>query len=390
MDIFSIFATPLGGVMSLIYRWLNSYFLTILLFTLLIRLLMFPLSLKSQKSQAERARLAPRLERLQKKYTKDPKKLQEKQMALYEKEGVKMTAGCLPSIIQMLVLFSVIAVIYKPLTYLQHLPSEAISASVTAVTEITDENGEAVVNARQLSGYYQELGLLRHAADYPDEIKMQMAQAGVADADAVYDQMIKVKEEFSLFGISLLEQPWDGITHINWLWLVAVLSGLSALATSLVSMHYTRATMAPQQPGQGCSTNMMMIAMPLMSLIISFTVPAGVGVYWIFSNILAMIQTVVLNQIYNPAKIRAAAQQEYEERRRRKQEDKQRLKEARLREQAAWQKAEKEAADRKKNPVKPTAADKKAPAAQPETEQEKTASPSTDEDGKDREIWQKK
>lgn len=96
MDIFNIIAVPLGYVLWFIYRFVTNYFVAIFIFTLLVRLLMFPLSLKSQKSQAERARLAPRLERLQKKYQKDPQKLQQKQMELYEKEGVKMTAGCLP------------------------------------------------------------------------------------------------------------------------------------------------------------------------------------------------------------------------------------------------------------------------------------------------------
>ncbi len=383
MDIFSIFATPLGWVMSLIYDWLGSYLVTILIFTLLIRLLMFPLSLKSQKTQADRARLAPRLERLQKKYAKDPKKLQEKQMALYEKEGVKMTAGCLPTILQMLVLFSVIAVIYKPLTYLQRMPAAAIDASVTAITEVKDENGNAVVSERELAGYYRELGLLRNVETYPEQIKSAIEKAGVADSQAIYDQMVEVKKEFSVFGVSLLDMPWQGsVTKINWLWLIAIISGVSALGTSLVSMRFARMSMGnQQQPGQGCSNNMMMIVMPLMSLIISFTVPAGVGVYWIFSNLLALVQTVVMNMIYNPAKIRAEAEREYEERRRRKKEDKERLKEARLREQAAWQKAEKEAADRKKNPVKPGS--KKETPENEQTTPPAQESETTDQDRKD-------
>ena len=82
MDIFNIIAVPLGYVLWFIYRLVTNYFVAIFIFTLLVRLLMFPLSLKSQKSQAERARLAPRLERLQKKYQKDPQKLQQKQMEL--------------------------------------------------------------------------------------------------------------------------------------------------------------------------------------------------------------------------------------------------------------------------------------------------------------------
>ena len=77
MGIFNIFAKPLGWLMSVMYGWFGSYFLTIFLFTLLVRVLMFPLRLHQQKTQADRARLAPRLERLQKKYAKDQKKMME-------------------------------------------------------------------------------------------------------------------------------------------------------------------------------------------------------------------------------------------------------------------------------------------------------------------------
>lgn len=99
MQIFDIIAIPLGYVLWFIYKYIGNYFISIFLFTLLIRAATFPLSLKSQKANAERARLTPRLERLQKKYAQDKQKLQQKQMELYEKEGVSMTGGCLPMVI---------------------------------------------------------------------------------------------------------------------------------------------------------------------------------------------------------------------------------------------------------------------------------------------------
>ena len=117
--IFDVIATPLGWLMSFIYKGIPEYLVAIFLFTLLVRLILFPLSLKTQKSQADRARLAPRLERIKKKYEKDPKKLQEKQMALYEKHGVSMTGGCMPMLLQMLVLFGIISVIYSPLKHIK-------------------------------------------------------------------------------------------------------------------------------------------------------------------------------------------------------------------------------------------------------------------------------
>lgn len=348
MGILGFLATPLGFVLQWIYELVHHYFIAIFLFTLLVRLLMFPLNIKSQKSAADRARLAPRLERIQKKYANDRQKLAQKQQALYEKEGVSMTGGCLPMIVQMIVLFSVIAVIYKPLTYIQRMDTADISTCTTAVIEAMKEDGtwdeKKDKNNFSEKSYYREMNLMDKVDTYEEQIRAALTEKKDAQkADEVIGVLQETKEQFSIFNQSLLQQPsYTGIKP-NWLWIIAILSGVTALFTSLLSMHYNKASQPQQmqQPG-GCSPNAMMYMMPIMSLVISFSVPAGVAVYWIFSNLLALVQTVALNAMYNPAKIRAQAELEYAERRRKKQEDKERLKAARLAEQAAWQKEENE------------------------------------------------
>ncbi len=346
MGIFSIFATPLGYVMQWINRLIPSYFVTIFVFTLLVRLLVFPLSIKNQKSQMERAKLAPRLERLQKKYGKDKMKLQEKTQQLYEKEGVSMTGGCLPTIVQMLVLMSVIAVIYKPLTYVQRIDTADLNTCATAITAELDEKVDAAeINRYSDKSYYREMYLMKALPTHGDKMEAKLIEAGKTDAEAaeILGKMQETEKEFRIFGVSLLEQPTHTGLVPNGLWIVAILSGITSLLTSLLSMRYSKASMSAEQQQMGGMTNgCMMYGMPVFSLIISFTVPGGVAVYWIFSNLLAMVQTVVLNSMYNPAKARAQAEIEYAERRRKKAEDKERLKAARLAEQAAWQREENE------------------------------------------------
>ncbi len=372
MDLFGFLATPLGYVMRWIYNLTPNYFIAIFLFTFLTRLLMFPLNIKSQKSTADRARLAPRLERIQKKYANDRQKLAEKQQALYEKEGVSLTGGCLPMIVQMLVLFSVIAVIYKPLTYIKGMPSADITTGANAiVAELTEQNKLTKQEQQHFSekSYYREMYVMNYAEAHEAEIRAALVKSGKTETEAAETVavLVETKKEFTVFGLPMLEQAGkDGIKP-NWLWLIAILSGVTSLLTSLLSMHFTKAGQPKQETPAGCSPNFMMYTMPIFSLIISFTVPAGVAVYWIFSNLLALVQTTVLNAMYNPAKIRAQAEAEYAERRRRKAEDKERLKAARLAEQAAWQKEENEkrAAKAGKKPSKPAkedAAPQEAPA----------------------------
>ncbi len=355
MGFLDFLGTPLGYVLGFIFDFVGDYFLAIFIFTLLVRLLLFPLSLKTQKNQADRARLAPRLERLQKKYAKDPRKLQEKQMALYEKHGVSMTGGCLPMIVQMIVLFGIISAIYSPLTHLTTVPEDVIQATATAMQkqpELKDHKADF-----DKDGYYQELRILQNIDNekYTADIEKAIVNINkgktykATDAKAYISEMKDM--DFSLFGINLLGQPNQ---NGGLLWLIPIFSGITAFFSSLLSMHYQKQmTKGQMQQGQGCSNVMMLVMMPAMSLFIAISVPGGVGLYWICSNLIALLQTYVLNQIYNPAKIREQAEIEYEERRRKKQEDKKRLAEARAREQRELaQQIKEESKGGKKKPAK--------------------------------------
>ncbi len=396
MAIFSIFAGPLGYLLKFICGLLSNYLLAILVFTFLVKLLLFPVSISNQKNAAARARLAPRLQRLQKKYGTDRQKMMEKQQALYEKEGVKMTAGCLPQLLQMLVLFSIIAVIYKPLTYVNGYEQPIIDTCIEAVQEERIEEAtldlskdgklskdeydkklaeqkKSIESEYNEGSYYRELHLLKYADKYESEMVTALVEnkelkLTQEDATEIANSMVETEGDFMVFGISLLGIPNETGIAPNWLWIIAILSGASAMLTSLQSMRYQKMSMTDQQQEMngGC-TKWMMYTMPLMSLGFSFVVPAGVAVYWIFSNLLALVQTIIVNKMYNIAEIRAQAEAEYQERRRKKAEDRERLKQARLEEQRAWQmeENEKKAQKQGKKPVKKT---EEAPAQEDNTD----------------------
>ena len=207
---------------------------------------------------------------------------------------------------------------------------------------------------------------------YEEAIQAALVTSGKPDGEAaiVTNTLKDTQKQFEVFGVSLLGVPSEGgITNPNPLWIIAILSGLSALLTTLQSMKYQKMGMTEQQQQMnGCTTNGMLYMMPVMSLVFSFSVPAGVAVYWIFSNLLSLVQTIILNAMYNPAKIRAEAEAEYAERRRKKAEDRERLKQSRIQEQQAWQREENEKKQQKQG-KKPT---KKAETPTEEAPQETT------------------
>lgn len=371
--ILDVIAIPLGFLLKLIYSVIPNYYVAIFLFVLLIHILLFPLSLKTQKGQADRARLAPRLEALQKKYAKDQKKLQEKQMALYEKHGVSPTGGCLPMLLRMLVLFGIISVIYSPIKHITSIPNDVVDASVNAIV------AEGNVEAKYFEGYYRELRLMQKLEDNKELVIQGIASLDAYDetvAANYYNEIVEFEGQFNFFGKNMLENPWNsekGFGGISVLWLIPLISGITALFSGVLSMHYTKMGGGDAQvQAQGCSNVMMFGMMPLMSLFIAFSVPGAVGIYWICSNLINLVQTFILNKIYNPAKIRVEAQKEYEERKKKKAEDKKRLAEARAREQ---RELAQQMSEEKKEPKKGK--------AKPKAEQSAEASEETKEDTKD-------
>lgn len=131
-----IIATPLGWIMKGCYFVCKNYGIALLLFTILTRLIVFPLNVKQQKSTARMTMLQPELEKIKKKYAKNQQKMQEEQMNLYAKAGVNPMASCLPMVITMVILFALIPVIYGPLTYVSNADKEELTDSNNMISNL--------------------------------------------------------------------------------------------------------------------------------------------------------------------------------------------------------------------------------------------------------------
>lgn len=274
-------SAPLGWVMWLIYQVVPNFTLALLVFTIFTRLIMFPFSVKSQKNMARMAAFRPKIEQLNKKYANNKQKLQEETMKLYEQEGYNPMGGCLPSLIPMIIMFGLINVVYNPLTHIARLSNDVI----TQATEI----GKGLVENFDKSSAVQ-IAIVNAVHGNPSAFSALGAE-----------NIAKIQHiDLNLMGINLGDKPTLGF---NLLVLIPILSGLTSLAVSLYSMHKSQQTQG-QQAGGGMMKGMM-IFMPLLSVFFAFNVPAGVGLYWIFSNVLSGVQTLVLYKIWTPERVAA-------------------------------------------------------------------------------------
>lgn len=277
--IYDILGVPFGFVLKLIFDLVGNYGVSLILFTLFARLLMFPSSIGQQKGTAKTQRLQPKLRKIQEKYKGDNKKIQEETQALYSREGHNpMSAGCLPMLIQMPIIFGLIGVIYNPLTYALEIPKDIIAQLVVAAKELTDS---PLKNERTI-----QLFIIGHIQELKNSIPTQY-----------YD--IINGFNFTFLGLPLGETP--DRTHFDKLWAVPILSGITSLASGVftwIKQKQNSPEMA-KNPTMGC----MAFGMPLFSTYFTFLFPVGIGIYWIASNVFAFIQTVALSFTHNPKKM---------------------------------------------------------------------------------------
>ena len=317
----SIILTPFAKLLLLFYSITDSYGLSLLLFCLVIRIILFPFFLKGRKSMLSMSGLTEKQKVLQQKYGRDRQKYSEELQKLYDEEGVKPSSGCLWSILPLPFLMAIYGIIRRPLTYLMNMTSDHIE-TVYLTLYGTPLDGRTA-NA--------ELSMAQDVFTNYDKI-----------VAAIPDLANMPKIDFSFLGLNLTETPhfmfWnqENVMYALGLWLIpvisAVLSVVSMIVTNKVNSYILGTEKVVDQ-----SQRTTMIIMPLFSLWICFTLPAALGVYWIGNSIVAILQELANIPFLKKYLVELEA-----EKARRKEENKERIKEEKRAQAEAKKKAQEE------------------------------------------------
>ena len=297
--LYEIFGIPFGYLMMWIYDLVQNYGVAIILFTLVTKLILLPVNYKTQKNAARMQLLNPELAKIRKSYKDNPQKMQEEQMKLYQREGVNPMGSCLPAVIQMVLLFGVLDVVYKPLTHIIRFSDKTIAGARTIASEI----GKITIKESDLRN---ELSILNIFNDN---------KSGFTSVGEQFSEKVsEFYENFSIFGINLgaipsVPESWSDMGQVG-LFLVPIFAGLSQLVYTLYSQIHQKKK-NPDMPNMGCM-NVMLYLMPLLSVFFAFQVAAGVGFYWIFSSIFSFAITVFLNHYFSDKRIAAIVEKERE------------------------------------------------------------------------------
>ncbi len=291
---FQFFANIFGYLLQLLYMLVNNYGLAIILFTVAIKLILLPLSIKQQKTMKKSTELQEKMKVIQFKYKNNPEKMNQEMMNLYKTENMSPFSGCLTAIIQIILLLSIFYLVRSPLTFMEKIPQEDINRYVVQLQE----------EGKQVSQAYPEIDLIREynwlKEKNPDDENIE-----------------KLNLQMNFFGLDLSKVPQQNMTDYT-VYIIPVLYILS----SFISIRMTTAMQQKQQKEKKnvtidgetgkelvpqeennemdavMQTNKMMSwMMPIMSISIAFIAPLGLALYWLMSNILMIIERLVLNKL---------------------------------------------------------------------------------------------
>ncbi len=288
---FQMLANIFGYLLEFLYNTINNYGLAIILFTVIIKLLLLPLSIKQQRTMKKSSELQEKMKTIQFKYKNDPEKMNQEIMNLYKTENMSPFSGCITAIVQFLLLLSIFYLVRSPLTFMEKVPSENINNYISQLQE----------DGRSISNVYPEIDLIR---EY-NWLKEKNPE------DANVD---KLNLKMNFLGLDLSKIPQQNMTDYT-VYIIPVLYILS----SFISIKMTTAKQAKMSQENKKSvidaetgeevkeenemdtimqTNKMMSwMMPIMSISIAFVAPLGLALYWLINNLLMIAERIILDKV---------------------------------------------------------------------------------------------
>ena len=293
MKLFNFLGSLFGYVLWGAYQLVGNFGVAIILFTLVFKILLFPSSVKQQKSMAANARIQAKQRELQKKYASNKQKYNEEVQKLYQKENVSPFGGCLTSLLPMFVMLGIFYSVSSPLSNVLHINADHInefSKFINQIPGVVFNGGADHYKEIGLMSFFNNSALLDKASGIFTSVEMQKIQS--------------FSTGFDFLGLNLLATPQ---TAGGWTILVPVLSLVTSVGSQIFMMYSKN---SPTSNQQGCM-KVMFILLPLMTAYFAYIVPCAVGFYWICSNIFGFAQTIIMNKFYSPDLLVARSEAEH-------------------------------------------------------------------------------
>lgn len=297
-----------GYVLNYLYNMLNSYGLAIIIFSVLLRIILIPITIKQQKAMKKNAEMQEKMKEIQSKYKNNPEKLNQETIELYKKEKMSPFSGCFSAILQLVIILSVFWLVSQPLTYMKRVNKEVIEQYKTTLTE--ENNGQKLT--------YPEIGIISKIEQEYNDIKNQLSEEQVENREELENKksdLEKLRINMEFLGLDLSKVPTQNLGD----WKVYIIPILYVI-TSFISIKITTNEQKKQMNKNSKKeviqeneedknkndnemlesmqqmNNSMQYMMPIMSISIAAIAPLGLALYWLVSNILIIIERFIINK----------------------------------------------------------------------------------------------
>ena len=291
---FELLANIFGYLLKFFYNIVNNYGFAIILFTVVIKLLQLPFSIKQQKNMKKNIKIQEKMKIIQHKYKNDPEKQNQAMIELYREEKMSPFSGCLTSILQIILILSIFYIVRSPLTFMEKMPNDVTQKYIQQLQE----------EGKITSQVYPEMDIIREH----DWLK---------EKNGNEDEWIdKTNLQMNFLGLDLSKVPQQNMSDYT-VYVIPVLYILSSfisirLTTAMQNKMTQKKKVIDGKTGQEVEsedqgsneldammqTNKMMSwFLPIASISIAFVAPLGLALYWLVNNILMIIERLILNKV---------------------------------------------------------------------------------------------
>ena len=301
----AFFANIFGYLLNFIYNLVENYGIAIIMFSILIKLAMIPISIKQQKTMKKSTRIQAKMKELQEKYKNNPEKLNQETLELYKNENMSPFSGCLSAIVQIILLFAVFYLVRSPLTYMKKVDADIIGK----YTKIVKQNDLSSNSAYPEIEIVREIDNIRALKNKVIETTEETDEDKIALTEIKEEELEELNLNMEFFGLNLAQIPTNSS---DW---KAYIIPILYVIVSVISMKITTAAQKQKpetienndekaltkkeeefDPMAQMNKNMNMM-FPVMYLAVALIAPLGLALYWLMNSLLMIVERVALNKL---------------------------------------------------------------------------------------------
>ena len=288
-----------GYLLNFLYDLLHSYGISIIIFSIIVRIILIPITINQQKSMKKTNKIQKEIKIIQNKYKNNPEKLNQETMELYKREKMNPLSGCFSAIIQIFIILSVFWLVSSPLTYMKKVKE----------LDIYKEYETKVAENSSTKSSYKEIAMINLVEKDYIQISEQLKNENIENKEELENkrnELNKLRINMNFCGIDLSKVPTQSLNDFK-VYIIPILYVLSSFISIRLTTNSQNNENNTNKENENSTeidamqsmNKSMSYMMPIMSVLIAIIAPLGLALYWFISNVLMIIERLIIDKFIN-------------------------------------------------------------------------------------------